>query len=84
MKRIELALKVTDNNLSSILELFGKTVDKDGYIVEKANGKKVICPYSKKEIHRTSFSILPGSSTFVNNEAYCFAEHLSTHFDQER
>ena len=72
-------LQVTSSNKKTILELFSKDTDSNGFIIEKKSGKRVICPYSKQEIHSDSFSILPGSATFVNNMSYCFAEHITTH-----
>lgn len=72
-------LQVNSSNKEVILELFNKFIDKEGFIVEKKNGVRVVCPYSKEEIHSDSFSILPGSATFVNNKSYCFAEHITTH-----
>jgi len=72
-------LQVTPSNKETILELFSKGIDGEGFIVEKKSGKRIICPYSKQEIHASSFSILPGSATFVNNMSYCFAEHITSH-----
>lgn len=72
-------LQVTPSNKEVILELFSKKIDKEGFIIEKKSGNRVTCPYSNQEIHSTSFSILPGSATFVNNLSYCFAEHITTH-----
>lgn len=72
-------LQVTPLNKEVILELFSKEIDQDGFIIEKKSGKRIVCPYSKQEIHSNSFSILPGSATFVNNKSYCFAEHITTH-----
>lgn len=72
-------LQVNPSNKEVILELFSKSTDKEGFITEKKSGKRIVCPYSKEEIHSASFSILPGSATFVNNNSYCFAEHITTH-----
>lgn len=82
MKTISNVLEVTKENLDSILDLFDKKKDSEGFIIEKSSGKVVICPYSGKKVHSGSFSILPGSATFVNNFPYCFAEHMSSHFDR--
>ena len=70
-------LQVNDSNKDVILELFGKSLDDEGFIIEKKNKNKLICPYSKEHIRGNSFSILPGSATFVNNYPYCFAEHIA-------
>lgn len=72
-------LQVTPSNKEVILELFSKQIDKEGFIIEKKSGNRIICPYSKQEIRSDNFSILPGSATFVNNFSYCFAEHVTTH-----
>ena len=72
-------LQINDVNKDVILELFSKAVDEEGLIIEKKTGKKLICPYSKQNIHINDFSILPGSATFVNNKIYCFAEHIASH-----
>lgn len=72
-------LQVTNSNKEVILELFNKEIDQEGFIIEKKSGKRIICPYSQQEIHSDSFSILPGSATFVNNLSYCFAEHITTY-----
>jgi len=72
-------VQITPSNKETILELFSKAVDDEGYVVEKKTGKRLVCPYSKQEIHSDVFSILPGSATFVNNLSYCFAEHITTH-----
>ena len=72
-------LQITPSNKSIILELFNKEIDEKGFIIEKKTKKRLKCPYSKQAIHSEDFSILPGSAIFVNNLAYCFAEHITTH-----
>ena len=72
-------IQVNDSNKEVILELFGKSLDDDGFIIEKKTSIKLKCPYSKEYIHGNNFSILPGTATFVNNKAYCFAEHIVSH-----
>lgn len=72
-------IQINESNRDVILELFNKSVDKEGFIIEKATGVRLTCPYSGKCIKINDFSILPGSATFVNNKSYCFAEHLVTH-----
>jgi len=72
-------LQIDDNNRETILELFNKSLDKEGFITEIKTGKRLVCPYSHENINAKNFSILPGSATFVNNKAYCFAEHLVFH-----
>ena len=69
-------IQVTDANAGTILELFSKKTDAEGYIVEAKTNKRLVCPYTNKHIHVASFSILPGSATFVNNIPHAFAEHM--------
>ena len=70
---------VDASNQSVILELFSKSLDKDGFIIEKKTDKRLICPYSNTPIKGDNFSILPGSATFVNNNFFCFSEHIARH-----
>jgi len=72
-------IQVNDSNKGVILKLFGKSLDDDGFIIEKKTKNKLTCPYSKEHIHGNNFSILPGTATFVNNKSYCFAEHIVSH-----
>ena len=72
-------IQINQENKNAILELFGKTVDNEGFIIEKMTGKRLICPYSEEIIKVDNFSILPGSATFVNNKSFCFAEHMVSH-----
>lgn len=68
-------IRVSNSNKNVILDLFNKSVDSEGFIVEKGTNNKLVCPYSKQLIKEDSFSILPGSAIFVNNRAYCFSMH---------
>ena len=72
-------IQITKENRDVVLELFRKSIDKDGFIIDKKTGKNLICPYSKDKIHVDDFSVLPSSATFVNNKSYCFAEHITSH-----
>jgi len=71
--------RITEENSDSVLELFGKATDSEGYIIEKRTGKKLTCPYTREHIKITDFSILPGSAVFVNNKSFCFSEHRAKH-----
>ncbi len=73
MKTIE----ITETNIATVLELFNKDIDDEGYIIEKRTGERLVCPFSSSNIHANDFSILPGSAIFVTNQYYCFAEYLS-------
>ena len=70
-------IEINEKNLDSVLKLCGKEIDSNGYIIESKTKKRVNCPYSKKKIHSSSFSVMPGSFTFINNEPYCFTEHMA-------
>lgn len=72
-------IEITEDNREVILDLFDKGVDSEGYIIEQRTGNRLMCPYSKQEIKVDSFSILPGSCTFINNSPYCFTEHMVDH-----
>lgn len=60
-----------DNSESSkraILNLLGKAVDEDGYIVEAATGERVVSP-TNQEITLSSFAgIRKGSEIFITND----------------
>ena len=70
-------INLDSSNKDTILELFSKDIDKEGFIIEKKTGLQITCPYTKEKIHVSNFSILPGSATFVNNEFFCYAEHIA-------
>lgn len=69
-------IQISDSNRMTILDLFNKSVDSEGFIIDKVTGKKERCPYSKQHIKKDNFSIIPGSAIFVNNYPYCFSEHI--------
>ena len=71
-------IEINDSNKLAILELFYKSVDSEGYIIEKKTNKRLVCPYSNENIPASNFSIIPGSAIFVNNYYYCFAEYLAS------
>lgn len=60
-----------DNTLESkkaILQLFGKSVDIEGYVIELKSGERVVSP-SNQEIHVDTFAgIRPGSEIFITND----------------
>lgn len=72
-------LQINTENIDVILELFNKSRDVEGFITNKKTGERIKCLYSKRVINIKDFSILPGSATFVNNDAYCFAQHRIRH-----
>ncbi len=70
-------IEINTTNRDSILEMLGKKVDSDGYIIEKRTKKRLECPYSKEPIGIENFSIMPGSFVFINNYSFCFTEHMA-------
>ena len=72
-------INIDDSNSETILELFSKSIDSEGFIIEKKTGKKIKCPYTNEYIKSNDFSIIPGTATFVKNKSFCFAEHRATH-----
>ena len=70
-------IEITEENKPAILELFNKTIDDEGYLVEKTTNMRLVCPYSNQHIKADDFSVLPGSAIFVTNQYYCFAEYLA-------
>lgn len=51
-----------------ILEIFGKKVDDDGYIVEKDTGSRVITPEGNFVRNEDFAAVVPGSEVFVTND----------------
>lgn len=71
------AIELTETNKAAVLELFSKSIDAEGFIIEKKTGKRIVCPFSNENIKSEDFSIIPGSAMFVNNYYYCFTEYLA-------
>ncbi len=63
----------------AILDLLGKSVDEDGYIIETKTGERVVSP-TNEEITLTNFAgIRKGSEIFITNDLPALleqAEHL--------
>ena len=52
-----------------ILEAFGKTVDKEGYIVEKENTKQRVLAEDGQEIEKLQFAgVRKGSEIFIKSD----------------
>jgi hypothetical protein len=70
-------LQISEENREDILEMFDKTTDKEGFIIDKRTKKRIKCQFSKEEINiKDNFSILPGSSIFIKNNDLSFARYL--------
>ena len=56
-------IQINDSNREVILELFNKSIDGEGFIIEKKTQIRLTCPYSKQNIrliinHIVSLNIL--------------------------
>lgn len=57
-----------DSTKKLVLNIFGKDVDDDGYIVEKETGKRVVTP-AGSEVHLREFAgIRKGSEIFITKD----------------
>lgn len=58
-----------------VLELFGKTVDDEGYIVEKENLKQRVLTQKGEEIRLEEWAgIIQGSEAFVKSDTFSLME----------
>jgi len=58
----------TRESKRAVLQLFGKSVDLDGYIIEIKSGERVASPRNE-DIHIDDFAgIRPGSEIFLTND----------------
>jgi len=69
-----------DNNLATkkfILGIFGKSVDADGYITEKATGKRIL-GYNGQEITVNEFGgVKNGSEIYIKKDIVSLVEFYS-------
>lgn len=60
---------------AGVLQLFGKSLDDAGYIIESKSGERVVSPHNE-EIHIDDFAgIRPGSEIFLTNDLPSLLEH---------
>lgn len=58
-----------------ILELFGKTIDEEGFIVESDNHKQRVLTPKGEEIHISEWGgIVKGSEEFIKSDAFSLIE----------
>ncbi len=71
MKNIPITITFDKEDKKNILNIFNKTVDKFGYIVEKKNlDRKVLTP-DGAFIHIDEFAgVMPGSEIFLKNDIF--------------
>lgn len=51
-----------------VFEVFNKSVDKDGYIIENETGSRVITPEGNFLKNEEFAAVVPGSEVFVTND----------------
>lgn len=60
---------------SDVLELFGKTIDKDRYIVEKDNPEQRVLTKKGEQIHIEEWAgVVKGSESFVKSDVFSLIE----------
>ncbi len=65
----------TEESKSDILELFGKTIDDEGYIVETENVNQKVLTTKGEEIHISEWAgVMRGSEAFVKSDAFSLME----------
>lgn len=58
----------TTEGKKALLQLFNKSVDQDGYIIEAQSGVRVVSPRNE-EVHIDDFAgIRPGSEIFITKD----------------
>ncbi len=73
-------MKISDVTFSkeareSILGLYGKTVDAEGFIVEKENSKQRVLTPNGEEIHIDEWAgIRKGSEAFIKSDTFSLIE----------
>lgn len=67
-----------------LLELLGYALDDEMFIIDKSNNRRVICPYSKKYVHFSTASILPGSTIIVNTSPYTLSCYISDYLREDK
>ncbi|MDP7180714.1 MAG: hypothetical protein QF824_05590 [Candidatus Woesearchaeota archaeon] len=73
-------MKISDVTFSKearedVLELYGKTIDKEGFIVEKENMDQRVLTPKGEEIHVDEWGgIIKGSEAFVKSDTFSLIE----------
>lgn len=58
----------TDEAKKVVLALLGKTVDEQGFVVEKTTGERVVTPGGEELTLGTFTGVRPGSEVFFTND----------------
>jgi len=65
----------TEESKSDVLELFGKTLDDEGYIVEIDNLNQRVLTPKGEEIHISEWAgVMKGSEAFVKSDIFSLME----------
>jgi len=68
-------LTFDEESKKDILELYGKTLDDEGFIVEKDNLKQRVLTQKGEEIHIEEWGgIMKGSESFVKSDIFSLLE----------
>ena len=73
MKKESVKVNITFDKsaTSDILNMFDKTIDKEGYIVEKSNPSQRVLTIDGQEIKTNEFAgIQKGSEVFIKNDIF--------------
>lgn len=69
------SLRFDDDTKKDILDLYGKTTDEEGFIVEKENVRQKVLTPKGEEIHIDDWAgIVKGSEAFVKSDAFSLLE----------
>jgi hypothetical protein len=67
----ELKIIFEDNSKEDMLEIFDKTLDEEGYLVEKDNPRQKVLTKKGEEIHIKDWAgVISGSEAFIKSDAF--------------
>ena len=70
-------LEINDSNIDRLLETFNKTIDEQGFIIDRETKEKVKCRYTGKYIKKENLGgILPGSDIFILDSDVAYARYV--------
>ncbi len=76
-------LVFNEETKGNILDLYGKTTDEEGFIVEKENQKQRVLTPKGEEIHINEWAgIVRGSEAFIKSDAFSLME-LAKKIDED-
>lgn len=69
--------EINDSNIGILLETFGKEIDPNGIIIDKATKEQVRCKYTNNILTKKNLGgILPGSNIFIENSDIAYARYI--------